>query len=75
LCPYREPDYVPNYESVVPAAIQSCGASFTGFEAMTEGAEIASFDVDPDRAPAIVDCIKQRLPQAHVETAAERLRR
>ena len=24
LCPYREPDYVPNYEEVVPQAIRSC---------------------------------------------------
>ena len=67
LCPYLEPDYVPNYESAVPQAIQSCGASFVGFQALTEGAESASFAVAPDRAAAVIGCIRQRLPQADVD--------
>lgn len=72
MCPYQEPDYVSNYESVVPQAILSCGGSFVGFEAMTEGAELAIFNVDPDRAPVVVNCIKQRVPQGNVEAAGER---
>ena len=66
LCPYLEPDYVADYESVVPQAIQSCGASFLGFQALTEGAQRAFFDVDPDRAGVVVECIKKHVPQAHV---------
>ena len=69
FCPYQEPDYVPHFESVVPAAIQSCGASFVRFEPLTEGAERAYFDVRADKAAAVVDCIKQRLPQGNMEAA------
>ena len=36
LCPYVEPDYIPNYETVVPQTIVSCGASFVRFEPLTE---------------------------------------
>jgi len=39
MCPYLEPDYVPNYETDVPQTIRSCGASFVRFEALTDGAE------------------------------------
>ena len=67
LCPYREPDYVPNYETVVPQAIQSCGGSFVRFEPLTEGAERAYFDVDSVRAAAVVACLKQHVPQANVD--------
>jgi hypothetical protein len=72
FCPYQEPDYVPNYEKVVPQAIQSCGGSFVGFEAMTEGAELAIFSVDPDRVAEVLNCIKRRVPQGNVEAAGER---
>lgn len=72
LCPYYEPDYVPNYETVVPQTIRSCGASFVDFAPLTEGAVRAFFDVNPVRASAIVDCIKQHVPQGYVEVASER---
>jgi hypothetical protein len=36
---------------------------------MTEGAELAFFDVDPDRASAVVDCIEQHVAQGHVAAA------
>lgn len=71
LCPYLEPDYVPNYETAVPHAIQSCGALFVRFEPLTEGAERAFFQVDTDRASKVVACIKQHVPQANVEAAAQ----
>ena len=67
LCPYAETDYVPNYETVVPQTIRSCGGSFVRFEAMTEGAERAFFDVHADRARAVAACISEHLPQGHVE--------
>ena len=69
LCPYVEPDYVPNYDTVVPRAIVSCGATFVRFEPMTEGAERAFFDVPLARALAAVACIKQHVPQGAVEAA------
>lgn len=69
-CPYVEPDYVPNYETVVPQAIVSCGASFVRFEPMTEGAERAFFQVPRRGAPAAVACIKRHLPQGNVEAVA-----
>jgi len=72
MCPYLEPDYVPDFETVVPHAIQSCGGSFIAFEAMTEGAELAIFTVASDRAPVVVSCIKQRVPQGNVEAAGKR---
>ena len=67
LCPYLEPDFVPNYEAVVPQAIRSCGASFVRFEPLTDGAERAFFDVPADRAAAAVDCIKKRVPNANID--------
>lgn len=67
LCPYLEPDYVPKYETVVPETIQSCGATFVRFEAMTEGAERAFFNVEPARAAAAVACIKKQLPQGNID--------
>ena len=70
LCPYLEPDYVPNYKIVVPQAIQSCGASFIRFEALTEGAERAYFEVDSGRAAEVVACIKRRVPQGNVDRAS-----
>ncbi|MFL6724998.1 MAG: hypothetical protein ACJ8FS_00610 [Sphingomicrobium sp.] len=71
LCPRLLPDYVPNYESVVPQAIRSCGASFVGFEAMTDGAERAKFDVAPGpNAGSVIACIKRRLPQGYIEGPA-----
>jgi hypothetical protein len=66
LCPYIEPDYVPNYEKVVPQAIRSCGASFIRFNALTEGAESAFFGVGSNRAAAAIACIQRQLPQVHV---------
>ena len=74
LCPYVEPDYVPNYETVVPQAIRSCGASFSGFQSLTEGAESAFFDVRPDRQAAVTKCIQRHLPQAHVVRPADACR-
>lgn len=71
LCPYFQTDYVPNYEKVVPQAIQSCGASFVRFEPLTEGAERAFFEVAAGRAAAVVACIKQHVPQGNVDTPAE----
>ena len=72
LCHRTEPDYVANYETVVPRAIRSCGAAFAGFQAMTEGAEIASFDVDSKQEVGqVVACIEQRLPQTHVLSPGE----
>jgi len=67
LCPNVEPDYVPKYETVVPETIQSCGAIFIRFEAMTEGAERAFFDVGPTHAAAAVACIKKQLPQGNID--------
>jgi len=67
LCPYVEPDYVPNYENVVPQAVQSCGATFRRFEPLTDGAANAVFEVSADRAAAVLECIKNRVPQGHVE--------
>jgi hypothetical protein len=75
LCPYIEPDYVPNYENVVPQVIRSCGATFTRFEPLSEGAERAFFDIGADRDSTVVGCIKLHVPQAHVERAAEKLAR
>ena len=69
LCHRPEPDYVPNYETAVPKAIQSCGASFVGFREMTEGKTAATFDVDPAQAGEIVRCIKQRLPQGFIPSS------
>jgi hypothetical protein len=66
LCPYLEPDYVPDYESVVPRAIQSCGGSFDRFEALTEGGERAIFSADRKSASAVTDCIRRQVPQGHV---------
>ena len=66
LCPYLEPDYVADYESLVPRAIQSCGGSFDHFEALTEGAERAIFSVDRKSASAVTDCIRRQVPQGHV---------
>lgn len=66
LCPSYEADYVPDYETIVPRAIQSCGASFVSFHPMTEGKMGAYFDVDRTRSSEIVNCIKQRLPQGSV---------
>jgi hypothetical protein len=63
---------VPNYETVVPQAIASCGASFIRFEAMTEGAERAFFYVPSDRALSAVACIKRHVPQGNVEASTER---
>lgn len=71
LCPYLEPDYVPNYEHVVPQAIQTCGASFVRFELLTDGAERAFFDADSRRAAEIIACIKEHLPQGNVDGTAE----
>lgn len=71
LCPYLEPDYVANYERVVPQALQSCGASFVRFEPMTEGAERAFFDVDSVQAAKVVACIKRHVPQGSVDAAPE----
>jgi hypothetical protein len=62
-----EPDYVPKYDTVVPETIQSCGATFVRFEAMTEGAERAFFDVEPTRAAEAVACIKKQLPQGNID--------
>lgn len=70
LCPYMEPDYVPNYETAVPQVIVSCGASFVGFEPLTEGAERAFFQVLRNRAPTAVACIKRHLPQGTVEAVS-----
>lgn len=67
LCHRIEPDYVPNYETVVPQVIQSCGASFGGFRAMTEGKMGAYFIPDPSRTGEVVRCIKRRLPQGFVQ--------
>jgi hypothetical protein len=75
LCPYLEPDYVPNYEAVVPQTIRSCGASFVSFQPMTEGAQRAIFDVDPHRTSVVIDCIKRRVPQGHVEAVVEAIGR
>jgi len=69
LCPYLEPDYVPNYETAVPQAIRSCRASFVSFRPLTEGAVLALFDVPPAQATTVEACIKQRLPQGYVEPA------
>jgi hypothetical protein len=71
MCPYQEPDYVPDFERGVPQAIKSCGGSFVAFEAMTEGAELAIFTVASGRAPIVVSCIKQRVPQGNVKAAGE----
>ena len=72
LCGRLLPDYVPNYESVVPQAIRSCGASFVSFEALTDGAERASFDVAAGQnAASVLGCIKRRLPQGHIEPAGK----
>ena len=71
LCPYLEPDYVPNYERVVPQAIQSCGASFVRFEPLTEGAERAFFELDSSRSAEVVACIKHHVPQGNVDAAAD----
>lgn len=68
LCPNFQPDYVPNYETVVPKVIQSCGASFVRFQPLTDGAERAFFDVESGRATETVACIKQRVPQGNVDT-------
>lgn len=70
LCPYLEPDYVANYETVVPQAIQSCGASFVRFEPLTDGAERAFFQVDSGRSAEAVACIKQHVPQGNVDAPA-----
>lgn len=67
LCPYLEPDYVPNYESAVPEAIRTCGASFVRFEPLTEGAQRAYFDVDSGRAADVAACLKQHVPQGSVD--------
>lgn len=71
LCSYLEPDYVPNYEKVVPQAIQLCGASFVRFEPLTEGAERAFFEVASGRAAEVVACLKQHVPQANVDAPAD----
>ena len=71
LCPYVEPDYVPNYETVVPQAIRSCGASFVTFQSLTEGAVSAFFEVRPDREAVVSKCVQRRLPQAHVVRPAD----
>jgi hypothetical protein len=62
---------MPNYERVVPQAIQSCGASFVRFEPLTEGAERAFFDVDSGRAAQVVACVKRHVPQGNVDADAE----
>lgn len=66
LCPYLEPDFVPNYQSVVPQAINSCGGTFERFEALTEGAERAIFTVETGLESAVADCIRRQVPQGHV---------
>lgn len=71
LCPYIEPDYVPNYGKVVPQAIQQCGASFVRFEPLTEGAERALFEVASGRAAQVVVCIKQHVPQGNIDAPPE----
>ena len=71
LCSYVEPDYVPNYEKVVPQAIQMCGASFVRFQPLTEGAERAFFEVASGRAAQVVACLKQRVPQGNVDAASD----
>jgi len=69
LCPYLEPDYVPNYETDVPQTIRSCGASFVRFEALTDGAERAYFEISSDHALAAVDCIKRHFPHGAIDGA------
>ena len=71
FCPALQPDYVPNFQTIVPKAIRSCGASFRRFQPLTEGAVRAFFDVDSSRAADVVDCIKAQVPQGTVDVAAE----
>ena len=71
LCPYFEPDFVPNYQTVLPQTIRSCGGSFISFEPLTDGAERAYFDVEPDRATVVVGCIKQQVPNGKIEPPSD----
>lgn len=72
LCPVVPPDYIPNFDTIVPQAIRSCGASFVRFEPLTEGAMRAFFDVDSDRASTVVGCINRQVPQGTVDMVTQR---
>ena len=72
LCPYVEPDYIPNYGTVVPKVIQECGGTSITFSSMTEGKMKASFDLASSGASNVIRCIQQRLPQASVHDLSER---
>ena len=69
LCAALQSDYVPNFETFVPKAIQSCGASFVRFEPLTEGAVRAFFDVHSGRPADVVACVNGHVPQGTVDAA------
>ena len=71
LCPAIQADYVSNFDTVVPKAIRSCGASFVRLEPLTEGAMRAFFNVDSSRISSVVACIKGKVPQGTVDAAPE----